>query len=138
MDRTITSGLRRVSRAASLALLAAVTTAILAQGQVRVKTLVGTGQAGRTDGDARTGQLNRPHRLAVDAQGNVYVSDRGSHAIRVVATNGAIRTLAGGREGNAHGASAAASFRQPIAVAVDRSGTVYVADRADTRRRVRS
>jgi hypothetical protein len=80
MDRTITSGLRRVSRAASLPLLAAVTTAIVAHGQVRVETLVGTGQAGRTDGDARTGQLNRPHGLAVDAQGNVYVSDRGSHS----------------------------------------------------------
>jgi sugar lactone lactonase YvrE len=55
------------------------------------------------DGDARTGQLNRPHGLALDAEGNVYVSERGSHAIRVVAPDGSIRTLAGGTEGVADG-----------------------------------
>lgn len=129
MDPRILRGYQRVSLGASFVLLVAMPTAIVAQAQVRVETFVGTGQIGLADGDARTGQMNRPHGLAIDAQGNVYVSDRGNHAIRVVATNGAIRTLAGGREGNADGAGAAASFRQPIAVAVDRSGNVYVADR---------
>lgn len=100
-----------------------------AQAQVRVATLAGTGQAGPLDGDAQIGQLNRPHGLAIDALGNVYVSDRGNHAIRVVDKNGAIRILAGGKEGNADGVGAAAAFRQPIAVAVDRAANVYVADR---------
>lgn len=100
-----------------------------AQSQVRVETFAGSGQAGLTDGDARTGQLNRPHGLAIDGRGNIYVSDRGNHAIRIVAPTGAIRTLAGGREGNTDGVGAAAAFRQPIAVAVDRSGNIYVADR---------
>src|SRR5438094_8027898 len=40
------------------------------------------------------------------------------------------RTLGGnGKDGKADGVGAAASFNQPIAVAVDRSGNVYVADR---------
>ena len=100
-----------------------------AQAQVRVETLSGTGQAGLADGNRQVGQLNRPHGLAVHGNG-VYVSDRGNHAIRVVAPNGDIRTLAGnGKDGKADGVGAAASFNQPIAVAVDRSGNVYVADR---------
>ena len=101
-----------------------------AQAQVRVETLSGTGQAGLADGNRQAGQLNRPHGLAIDARGNVYVSDRGNHAIRVVAANGDIRTLAGnGKDGKADGIGAAAAFNQPVAVAVDKSGNVYVADR---------
>jgi DNA-binding beta-propeller fold protein YncE len=101
-----------------------------AQSRIRVNTLTGSGQAGLADGNAQAGQLNRPHGLAVDRKGNIYVSDRGNHAIRVVAVNGAIRTLAGnGKAGNVDGIGAAASFKQPIAVAVDKSGKVYVADR---------
>src|SRR5947207_14882290 len=74
-----------------------------AQAQVRVETLSGTGQAGLADGNRQVGQLNRPHGLAVHGNG-VYVSDRGNHAIRVVAANGDIRTLAGnGKDGKADG-----------------------------------
>ncbi len=101
-----------------------------AQSQVRVQTFSGSGQAGLADSNGKVGQFNRPHGLAVDAKGNIYVSDRGNHTIRIVSANGDIRTLAGsGKEGNADGVGAAASFKQPIAVAVDRTGNVYVADR---------
>jgi streptogramin lyase len=101
-----------------------------AQSQVRVETFSGSGQPGLADSGGQVGQFNRPHGLAVDAKGNVYVSDRGNHAIRIVAANGDIRTLAGnGKDGNADGIGAAASFKQPIAVAVDKTGSVYVADR---------
>src|SRR5262249_4779904 len=97
--------------------------------QVRVESFSGSGQAGFANSDGQVGQFNRPHGLAVDGRGNIYVSDRGNHAIRVVTMNGDIRTLAGtGKEGNADGPGAAASFKQPIAVAVDKSGSVYVAD----------
>jgi sugar lactone lactonase YvrE len=101
-----------------------------AQAQVRVETFAGTGQAGLADGNRQVGQLNRPHGLAIDARSNVYVSDRGNHAIRVVAANGDLRTLAGnGKDGKTDGVGAAASFNQPVAVAVDKAGNGYVADR---------
>jgi len=101
-----------------------------AQAQVRVESFAGSGQAGFADSDGQVGQFNRPHGLAIDGKGNIYVSDRGNHAIRVVTPFGDIRTLAGnGKEGNADGVGAAASFKQPIAVAVDKTGSVYVADR---------
>jgi len=126
----------RPRRLTSLLLLAAIFVigaagvAVAQAPVVRVETLAGTGQAGLADGNRQVGQLNRPHGLAIDGRGNVYVSDRGNHAIRVVAPNGDIRTLAGnGKEGKADGIGAAASFNQPVAVAVDKSGNVYVADR---------
>src|SRR5262249_15906029 len=101
-----------------------------AQAQVRVESFSGSGQAGFTNRHGPVGQFNRPHGLAIDGKGNIYVSDRGNHAIRVVTAFGDIRTLAGnGKEGNADGVGATASFKQPIAVAVDKSGSVYVADR---------
>lgn len=129
MKRSILRRRGDLSLGTCLGILLAVSAGTVAQAPVRVDTFAGTGEAGLVDGDARTGQLNRPHGLAIDVQGRVYVSDRGNHAIRVVATDGAVRTLAGGSEGNADGLGVAASFRQPIAVAVDRTGTVYVADR---------
>ncbi len=119
-----------MTRTISWVLLVATLGAGAAQAQIRVETLSGTGQAGLTDGNRQVGQLNRPHGLATDGRDNVYVSDRGNHAIRVVAANGDIRTLAGsGKQGNADGTGAAAAFNQPIAVAVDKAGNIYVADR---------
>ena len=119
-----------MTRAISWVLLVASLGAGGAQAQIRVETLSGTGQAGLADGSRQIGQLNRPHGLAVDGRGNVYVGDRGNHAIRVVAANGDIRTLAGsGKQGNADGVGAAAAFNQPIAVVVDKAGNIYVADR---------
>src|SRR5262249_6147593 len=101
-----------------------------AQAQARVESFSGNGQAGFTNSDGQVGQFNRPHGLAIDGKGNIYVSDRGNHAIRVVTAFGDIRTLAGnGKEGNTDGVGAAASFKHPIAVGVNRPGTVYVADR---------
>jgi DNA-binding beta-propeller fold protein YncE len=122
MERYMTGTSRHVTAGAGL-LLAAFAMAACAETEeteeaqapqetpVRVEAFSGSGEAGLVDGDARTGQLNRPHGLALDAAGNVYVSDRGSHAIRVVARDGSIRTLAGGTEGDADGISITPSGR---------------------------
>jgi DNA-binding beta-propeller fold protein YncE len=122
-----------MTRALGLMLLAFslnVAAAANVQSQGRVETFSGSGQAGFANSNGQVGQFNRPHGLAIDAKGNTYVSDRGNHAIRIVTSNGDIRTLAGnGNEGNADGIGPAANFKQPIAVAVDKSGNVYVADR---------
>jgi sugar lactone lactonase YvrE len=115
----------------ALVLLASsLSVATSANADVRVQSFSGSGQAGFANSNGQAAQLNRPHGLAIDPKGTIYVSDRGNHAIRIVTINGDIQTLAGnGKEGNADGVGAAASFKQPIAVTVDRSGNVYVADR---------
>jgi sugar lactone lactonase YvrE len=67
--------------------------------------------------------------LAVDANGNVYVADWGVSKIMKISPSGVISTLAGsGGWGGADGLAANATFFTPNAVAVDASGTVYVAD----------
>jgi hypothetical protein len=72
--------------------------------------------------------------MAIASDGTVYVSDRGNHQIRSVSPSGVVRTLAGnGKQGFADGPGAAAQFHDPVAVAVDRAGNVYVADRNNHR-----
>jgi uncharacterized protein (TIGR03663 family) len=68
------------------------------------------------------GQLDQPHGLAVDAKGNVYVSDSGLNRVTVFGPDGAlIRTI--GEFGAGPG-----QFNEPHGVAVDAQGNLYVAD----------
>lgn len=48
------------------------------------------------NGLARNATLNQPTGLDVDANGNLYITDRGNHAVRVVNSDGIITTLSGG------------------------------------------
>jgi sugar lactone lactonase YvrE len=94
-------------------------------------TLAGTANAtGSADGKGPAAQFNGPEGVAVDGSGNVYVADRYNNIIRKIAQGGVVTTLAGtaGVSGSADGTGAAAQFKGPIGIAVDASGTVYVAD----------
>jgi sugar lactone lactonase YvrE len=96
-----------------------------------VTTLAGqAGSSGSTDGAGAAARFTVPYGVAVDTAGNVFVVDHGNHTIRKVTPSGTVTTLAGsaGTGGSTDGRGAAASFRYPSGVAVDRGGTVYVAD----------
>lgn len=89
-------------------------------------------------GLATDAQLNAPMGVAADARGNVYIADAGDEEIRKVAPNGTITRVAGtGAEctnpsGCGDGAAAtAAQLAAPDGVAVDRSGTLFIADTVD-------
>jgi hypothetical protein len=96
-----------------------------------VTTLAGSaGNTGSTDGTGSAARFSDPVGVAVDAFGNVYVADPGSCTIRKIATGGVVTTLAGSADnaGSTDGTGSAARFFDPFGVAVDASGSVYVAD----------
>jgi hypothetical protein len=74
--------------------------------------------------------------VAVDGAGALYIADWGGGQVRRVGTDGTITTVAGapGFSGDG-GLPTEAQLANPYGVAVDRAGTVHVAD--DLNRRVR-
>ena len=94
----------------------------------QVTTLAG-GEQGHADGPAAQARFDAPMGIAVDAQGQVYVADTFNDRIRVIGTDGNVRTLAGGdRPGLADGTGATARFDTPVALALDAQGALLVAD----------
>ena len=92
------------------------------------------GQRGRytyglTDGPADEARFHNPQGMAFDDSGNVIVADKDNHAIRSIAPDGTVTTLAGGDgPGAIDGLCATAQFYWPAAVAVSATGEIYVAD----------
>ena len=89
------------------------------------------GSADGTNGDAR---FNRPSGLALDAGGNLYVTDNYNHTIRQITplgTNWVVSTIAGlaGVKGFEDGTNDLARFNDPQAIALDSSRHLYIADR---------
>lgn len=89
--------------------------------------------AGAVDGPALSARFWGPARLAVDASGNIYVSDAENQTIRKISSSGMVSTLAGspGSLGSVDGLGSAARFSRPQGIAVDSNGIVYVADYAN-------
>lgn len=98
-----------------------------------VRTVAGNGEKGvPADGALAQGApLVDPRAVAVDATGQVYICERGGHALRVVDAGGRIRTVAGtgtaGFSGDG-GPALRAELRGPKHISVDADGTVLIAD----------
>ena len=99
-----------------------------------ISTYAGSGVAGfQGDGQLATqARLREPAGVAVDAQNNVYIADRGNHVVRVVSPNGMILTYAGqgtqaGYQGDG-GAANLATLNSPSGLALDSNGDLLIAD----------
>ncbi|MCE9563572.1 MAG: hypothetical protein K8U57_16140 [Planctomycetes bacterium] len=96
-----------------------------------VTTVAGNGQKGvPKDGEDATKQpLVDPRAHAVDKDGNLWILERGGHALRVVDAKGQIRTVAGtGKAGMSTGKALEAAMNGPKHLSIDRDGTVLIAD----------
>lgn len=96
-----------------------------------VTTVAGNGQKGvpKDGADALTQPLVDPRAHAVDKDNNLWVLERGGHALRVVDKDGKIRTVAGtGKAGAGTGKALESAMNGPKHLCVDRDGTVLIAD----------
>ena len=76
-------------------------------------------------------ELNHPNGLAIDAIGNIFISDYFNNRIRKISTDGIIRTIAGNGSGGFFGdggPATAAVLNGPVGIVLDNTGNIYFAD----------
>ena len=96
-----------------------------------VSTVAGTANVGGyADGPASSARFYYPFGVAVNSNGDIFVSEAGNHLIRVISAGGTVGTLAGTANavGWSDGLGANARFFSPSGIALDGAGNVYVAD----------
>ena len=102
-----------------------------------ITTVAGSGHEGDQGdgGPAIAARLAQPYGVAVDAEGTLYVADRGNFRVRRIGDDGVIDTLAGtGKEGSSGDGGPATDARLGYLarIALDADG-VLVADQANSR-----
>src|SRR5512143_3778637 len=114
---------------------AAFSAAQVAKAQTYIwSTIAGSpGAYGSADGTNNKARFNYPNGIALDSNGNLYVSDSGNSTIRELTlsgTNWVVTTIAGaaGVRGSADGTNSAARFSFQDGITADASGNLYVAD----------
>jgi len=99
----------------------------------KISTFAGCGQQGFDDGPKSSAMFCFPFGVAVDSEGNVFVSDSGNHRIRKIDTTGLVTTVAGELQGYKDGNRKEARFDYPAHIAIDSQGNIYVADEWNNR-----
>jgi sugar lactone lactonase YvrE len=95
-----------------------------------VSTLAGlAGSLGTANGVGTAARFNTPTGIALSG-GDLYVTDSGNHTIRRVTLLGVVSTFAGaaGSSGATDANGGSARFGQPVAIAADASGAMYVGE----------
>ncbi|MBN2106078.1 MAG: thrombospondin type 3 repeat-containing protein [Deltaproteobacteria bacterium] len=98
-----------------------------------ITTFAGTGSSGYSgdNGPAAAAELDSPYGIALDKNGALYIADTRNERIRKVDASGTITTVAGngsaGYEGD-NGPAAAAKLSNPLGVAADDQGALYISD----------
>lgn len=102
-----------------------------------ITTIAGNGYGfGGDGGQATQAQLNFPTSVAMDQNGNLYISDTSNHQVRKVTAAGIISRYAGtgfsGFSGDG-GQANLAQFNAPGGLTVDSAGNLYVTDQGNSR-----
>lgn len=101
---------------------------------VLVSTVAGNGTQGYLDGPALSAEFQLAWNPAVDASGNIYVSDHYDDRVRKITPAGMVSTLAGtGVPGFKDGPGDSAQFSNLAGITTDAQGNVYVADFSNSR-----
>ncbi|RYE21419.1 MAG: hypothetical protein EOP51_15665, partial [Sphingobacteriales bacterium] len=97
-----------------------------------VTTIAGSATVGFTNANGLNATFSSLNGLVADAMGNIFVVDAGNHAVRKIAVNGDVTTIAGlGTAGIINGSQDVAKFSTPHSIAMDNAGNLYVTDRAN-------
>ena len=86
---------------------------------------------GYVDAKGGSARFNGPTDIAIDSHGTLYVADTNNHAIRAIATDGTVTTLAGGgpaSSGFVDGTGPAARLLAPTRLAISASDMLIVED----------
>lgn len=96
-----------------------------------VATIAGSGNSGKSDGDAKDATFRAPRSVALDGQGAMYVSDTGNDRLRKITPDGQVLTLTRTRgwfkdpdDGLQY------DFYNPAEITSMSDGTLYVTDRS--------
>ena len=106
-----------------------------------ITTVAGTGTRGFSGdgGPATSAELDEPQNITVDSAGNLFIADVGRSRIRRVdAATQVITTVAGsggggGSFGGDGGLATSAFLDEPVQVAVDGAGNLFIADELNNR-----
>jgi sugar lactone lactonase YvrE len=102
----------------------------------RVTSLNSSITAGYKDGKLKAALFNKPSDIVCDKLGNVYVADTLNNCIRYIdMKNGKVSTFVGKQStpGLKDGPIREALFNQPVGLAIDSNGALYVSDSGNQR-----
>ncbi len=122
------------NRLVGIALLISAISPALAPAQTGtwvIDTLAGRDRPVNDGGPGYSAPLNFPYGIVADSSGNIIFADSGNHRVRRISPSGTITTIAGtgqaGYTGDG-GAATAATLVKPQGLALDSSGSLYIAD----------
>lgn len=112
---------------------------------VGVSTLAGSGNAGSSDGLGTAAEFDGPTGIAIDADGNAYITDTNNHRIRRVALDGLVTTVAGSGIAGTEDSPGAGlypaivtQFDSPMGIAINAAGGLYITQEGMVRSLARS